>query len=427
MTYLLPIVIATPFVVFCLLGTLWLSGVALSEKAIVAITHAGLFVSTICLARLLPSFFTGGTRFHSADWFRVGEYHFSIELELSRLATFPSLLAVLLLGLITHFSSRYIHRDRGFLRFFLMLNLFASGILTVFIGGALDVMLVGWELVGISSVFLIAFFQEREQPVAGALRAFITYRTCDIGLLVAIVLMHRFTGNASLEDISKLTSQQATLVACLLVLASLGKSAQFPFSGWLPKAMEGPTPSSAAFYGALSIHAGAFLLLKARHLLEMSPATCWGIVIIGAATTLQATLSSRAAADAKSALALGAQAQVGLIFIEIGLGWDKLALWHLCAHSVLRTLEFLRAPSTLHTYHSMHAAAGGHIPATGQFYNRFIPESLRLMLYRVALDHGWVDTVLYRFILGSLIAVVNIILTAEQRMAPIQEKGLQDD
>lgn len=427
MTYLLPIVIATPFVVFCLLGTLWLSGVALSEKAIVAITHAGLFVSAICLLRLLPSFFIGGTRFHSADWFRVGEYHFSIDLDLSKLATFPSLLAVLLLGLITHFSSRYIHRDRGFLRFFLMLNLFASGILTVFVGGALDVMLVGWELVGISSVFLIAFFQEREQPVAGALRAFITYRTCDIGLLVAIVLLHRITGNASLDDISRLTSQQATLVASLLILASLGKSAQFPFSGWLPRAMEGPTPSSAAFYGALSLHAGAFLLLKARHLLEMSPATCWAIVIIGAATTLQATLSSRAVADAKSALAFGAQAQVGLIFIEIGLGWDKLALWHLCAHSVLRTMQFLRAPSTLHAYHSMHAAAGGHIPATGQFYDRFIPKSLRIKLYRVAFDHGWVDTVLVRFILGPLVAVVNVFLMAEQRMAPIQEKGLQDD
>jgi NAD(P)H-quinone oxidoreductase subunit 5 len=159
----------------------------------------------------------------------------------------------------------------------------------------------------------------------------------------------------------------------------------------------------------------------------MSPATCWAIVIIGAVTTLQATLSSRAVADAKSALALGAQAQVGLIFIEIGLGWDKLALWHLCAHSVLRTLEFLRAPSTLHAYHSMHAAAGGHIPATGQFYDRFIPESLRLTLYRVALDHGWVDTLLFRFFLGPLVAVVNIILMAEQRMAPIQEKGLQDD
>jgi hypothetical protein len=75
----------------------------------------------------------------------------------------------------------------------------------------------------------------------------------------------------------------------------------------------------------------------------------------------------------------------------------------------------------------MHAAAGGHIPATGQFYDRFIPESLRLKLYRVALDHGWVDTLLFRFFLGPLVAVVNIILMAEQRMAPIQEKGLQDD
>lgn len=424
MSTLLPIAVFAPLAVFVLLGAGWMLGIRAGERHLVRTTKAGLLVSAGCQLAMLPAFVNGGTKFHTADWFRAGEYHFPIELDLSRLATFPALLAVFLLGLIAHFSARYIHRDPGFFRFVLLLNLFASGILVVFTAGSLDILIAGWEAVGISSVFLIGFFQHREQPVAGALRAFATYRVCDIGLLIAAVVLHHEAGSASFRAIDDLHGNAATVVAFLLVLASLGKSAQFPFTSWLPRAMEGPTPTSAAFYGALSIHAGAFLLLRSRHLLEHTPAAAWAVVAIGALTTLQATLSSRVSSDAKTALALGAQAQVGLIFVEIGLGWSTLALWHLGTHSVLRTLEFLRAPSVLHEYHRIHSAAGGEIPPTGQHFQKWIPAGVRLRLYRLALDQGQLDYFVQRLVANPVGRLTDALVRIETRMArvPGEEK-----
>ncbi|MFM7320152.1 MAG: hypothetical protein ACKO5K_01340 [Armatimonadota bacterium] len=141
----LPIAVFAPFAVFLILGVAWLAGLAPTERVAVRATQAGLGLSATGLLALLPSFPTGGTRVVLGDWFRAGEYHFPLELETSRLATFPALMAVFLLALIAHFSKRYIHRDPGFHRFFLLMNLFATGILLLFTAGSLDVLIGGWE------------------------------------------------------------------------------------------------------------------------------------------------------------------------------------------------------------------------------------------------------------------------------------------
>jgi hypothetical protein len=115
---------------------------------------------------------------------------------------------------------------------------------------------------------------------AEALRAFVTYRVCDVGLLTAGVVLHHAVGSGDFDRVfsgawptavSLVPPETAATAALLLVLAALGKSAQVPVSGWLPRAMEGPTPSSAIFYGALSIHAGADLLLRCAPLLDAAP------------------------------------------------------------------------------------------------------------------------------------------------------------
>ena len=103
------------------------------------------------------------------------------------------------------------------------------------------------------------------------LRVFAVYRACDIGLLVGLFAMHHWAGTASFYNgLPKLSGAQGVIVCLLLLLAASGKAAQVPFSGWLPRAMEGPTPSSAIFYGAISIHAGAYLLLRVQPLLSQS-------------------------------------------------------------------------------------------------------------------------------------------------------------
>ena len=133
----------------------------------------------------------------------------------------------------------------------------------------------------------------------------------------------------------------------MLLVAAAGKSALVPFSGWLPRAMEGPTPSSAVFYGALSVHLGAFLLLRVSPILDLSPWLCAAVVVAGLATAVFAAVAGRVQTDIKSALSFASLTQVGIIVAEIGLGLRYLALVHILGHGCLRTLQFLRAPTLL--------------------------------------------------------------------------------
>ena len=150
----------------------------------------------------------------------------------------------------------------------------------------------------------------------------------------------------------------------LLIVAVAGKSALLPFSGWLPRAMEGPTPSSAVYYGSLSIHAGCFLLLRAAPLLEQAPAARLLAGGLGAATALFAAITTRVQSDVKSSLAYASLTQVGIIVVEIALGWYTIAFLHLAGHACFRLLQFLSAPNVLHDLHGIEAAMGDR-PAPG--------------------------------------------------------------
>src|SRR6185436_4924258 len=125
-----------------------------------------------------------------------------------------------------------------------------------------------------------------------------------------------------------LTGPNATIIAVLLIVAVAGKSALLPFSSWLPRAMEGPTPSSAVYYGSLSIHAGCFLLLRSAPLLEHAAAARWLAGGLGATTAIFAAVTTRVQSDVKSSLAYAALTQVGIIVVEISIGWYTIAFVH---------------------------------------------------------------------------------------------------
>ena len=160
-----------------------------------------------------------------------------------------------------------------------------------------------------------------------------------------------------------MTSQQALFVGILLLIAAAGKSALIPFSGWLPRAMEGPTPSSAVFYGALSVHLGTFLLLRVGPVLDASPVLSAAVVILGFSSAVYGVLVGRVQSDVKTALAFASLTQVGIITAEIGLGFRYIPLIHIIGHACLRTLQLVRAPTLLHDYHLLENAIGGHLHA----------------------------------------------------------------
>ncbi len=413
---LLLIAVFAPLAVFLLIGAGWLLGWTPSERTIArttAVTFAGAAVAVALLFRAMVAAGWAPIRVELGNWFSVEGYSFPLTLLADQLSLPLLALTVVLAGVIASFSFRYLHRDKGFFRFFVCLHLFAFGAALSFTAGSFDLLIAGWETVGLTSVLLIAFFNERPDPVRNSLRVFAVYKVTDVGLIVGVFLLHHFAGSVSAHGLvtdawlisgTALSVPAATLVGLLLVLAAAGKSAQFPFSGWLPRAMEGPTPSSAIFYGAIAVHLGIYLLLRAEPILQASPYVPAIVVALGLVTALQATLSGRAASDAKTLLSYSALAQVGVIFMEVGFGLERIALIHMIGHAAVRTLQFLRAPSMLHDYHRVHAAAGGHFAKTGAHYEAALPEGLRNWLYRLAIDRCHLDTMLDRFVAGPFTA-----------------------
>ncbi|HEY3835438.1 MAG TPA: proton-conducting transporter membrane subunit [Bryobacteraceae bacterium] len=408
---LLLFAILAPGAMFGFLSILWLAGIVPVERLIGRLTGVTFGASLLALAPVVWKVAAGGFPVAIAfgNWFTVEDYHFPLVLLADRLSLPFLALTVILSGLIGQFSATYLHRERGFLRFFVLLHLFAFGSLLAFSAGSFDLLAAGWEMVGITSVLLIAFFQQRTAPVENAVRVFGIYRACDIGLLVGIFAMHHWAGTASFDQgLPILTANQSAIVSLLLLMAAAGKAAQIPFSGWLPRAMEGPTPSSAVFYGAISIHAGAYLLLRVQPMLSHSTLATGLVIVIGMLTAIHGTMVGRASADAKTSLAYASLTQVGVIFVEIGLGWNGLAVAHILGHAMVRTLQFLRAPSMLHDYHQMHSAVGGEFAPTGRHLDEMIPESAQLWLYRWSLDRGHLDTVLDRWIIGPLLRLSSL-------------------
>lgn len=290
------------------------------------------------------------------DWLRIDDFFIPAVLLIDKVSVAISLFAAFVTALIARFSRTYLHKEAGFIRFFVLLAIFATGTQLVAFAGALELFFAGWELLGISSAFFIGFFHERAEPVRSSIRAFATYRLSDAGLLIATVAALQLLGTARFSAFgaaAALPPLQSTALALLFLLSAMGKSAQLPFSGWLPRAMEGPTPSSALFYGAVSIHAGLFLLLRVWPLMEVSILARGIGVVIGLSTAIYASLVVRVHTDAKGALAHATLSQVGLILAEICLGWTTLALTHLICHAFLRLGQYLKAPNTIHDSHRL--------------------------------------------------------------------------
>jgi len=350
-------------------------------------------------------------------------YHFALKLMFDRLSVPFVILTFLLCGTISAFATRYLHREPGFNRFFVLYAFFVLGMTLASLAGTIETLFTGWEIVGVTSALLVAYFQERQGPVRNGLRVWSVYRISDAALLLAAILMHHLVGQGDFALLmgngawpyghAMLTSSQALLIGSLLLVAAAGKSALVPFSGWLPRAMEGPTPSSAIFYGALSVHLGAFLLLRVSAIIELSLALKIAVVTVGLVSAAFAALASRVQTDIKSALSFASLTQVGIIVAEIGLGLDYLALAHIIGHACLRTLQFLRASSLLQDYRSMENAIGGRL--TPQPASAAPPSPLQVRLYRFALERGYLDTILTNYVAGPVLKVFRACDSLERR------------
>ncbi len=424
------IVLLAPTVLLIVLGGRALMGRPLSESATNTWTYGTIMTGFLASITIVVMMLAVGTRLVTLElgnWVVIPEQHFHFHLKFifDRLSVPFVILSFMLCGTVGAFTSRYLHREPGFTRFYVCYAVFTLGMVLSSLAGTIEVLFFGWELVGLSSALLVAYFQERQAPVRNGLRVWSIYRVADAAFLVAALTLHHLTGAGDFAGLmgsgswpdgtATLTASQASFVGLLLLVAAAGKSALIPFSDWLPRAMEGPTPSSAIFYGALSVHLGSYLLLRVQPILALSPWLGGLVVVIGLATALYAALAARVQPDIKTALAFASLTQVGIITAEIGLGLSYIALVHILGHACLRTLQLLRAPTLLHDYHTLENAIGSRLHRPPSIWTRWLSPGLRTRIYRAALERGYLDAWLNEWIVAPFLAVFRMCDRWERR------------
>jgi len=268
--------------------------------------------------------------------YQTDDFVFVIQFYYDYITAVYSIVGALVFFLVARFSRYYMHRDEGFKRFFNTILFFLTGYNLIIFSGNFETLFIGWEFIGLSSFLLIAFYRNRYLPVKNGFKVLSVYRISDIALILAMWMMHHLTHqNINFTQLAeaKATADQlqhngmALFIAIMFVLAAVAKSAQLPFTTWLPRAMEGPTSSSAIFYGSLSVHIGVFVLLRTYPFWQQMAGIKIAIIIIGALTGIMATLIARVQATVKTQIAYSSAAQIGIIFIEVALGFT---FWHWC-------------------------------------------------------------------------------------------------
>lgn len=317
-------------------------------------------------------------------WLASGGLEVPLSLTLDPLGLLLATLVAVICLATLRFSVPYMHREPGFRRFFLVLSLFTGAMLLIVTAGNAVLTFVGWELAGISSYLLIGFVQERPQATENATRAFVTNRIGDAGFLLAIFLSFAWLGGVEWPDLGARVAQLDSLEAGLLLmgflLAAFAKSAVLPFSAWIARALEGPTPSSAVFYGSLMVHAGVYLLIRCEPLLAEATALMPLVALTGLATALYGWLVGLTQADVKSGLIFSTTAQVGLMMLWCGLGWFDLATAHLVLHALWRAYQFLHAPALMHWMDAPVKALTGRL-------------AHQRLLFTAALQRFWLDPI----------------------------------
>ncbi len=255
-------------------------------------------------------------------------------------ALLSTLVAVVCM-LVMVYAVGYMSKDNEKVRFFATLLLFASAMQTLVLAGDWILLLAAWELIGLSSYLLIGFWYRRPGITPAATRAFLTTRSADLGLYVAVFILIANAGSSDIATTLNTGGNAAIVAGLLLLVAAMGKSAQTPLHDWLQRAMAGPTPVSALLHSATLVAAGAILLIRTAPMLP--PDTLLVIGIVGGITAVVAGLIALGERDLKRLLAASTSSQYGLMLVAVGAGVPLAALLHLIAHAAFKSSLFLGA------------------------------------------------------------------------------------
>lgn len=340
---------------------------------------AAQYVTTglLFLAALLSwiVFFTHGPEtqhIHILDFIQSGTLDTSWSIRLDRLTSTMLIVVTSVSALVHLYSFGYMAHDENFsedqnykARFFAYLSFFTFAMLMLVTADNLVQMFFGWEGVGVASYLLIGFYWKKQSAGAAAIKAFVVNRVGDFGFALGIFGLFMLTDSidfdvifASAPELAETSIRflwtdwnAANLLAFLLFVGAMGKSAQLILHTWLPDAMEGPTPVSALIHAATMVTAGVFLVCRMSPLMEFAPEATAFITFLGATTAFFAATVGLVQNDIKRVIAYSTCSQLGYMFVAAGVGVYSVAMFHLFTHAFFKAMLFLGAGSVIHGMH----------------------------------------------------------------------------
>ncbi len=298
----------------------------------------------------------------SVTWLQTGGHEITVGTMVDGL-TAMMLLVVTLISLLVHvYSSDYVHGDRRFTHYYAFLSLFTASMLMFVLTENTLQLIVGWELVGLCSFALIGHWWEEKPNSDAALKAFLTNRVGDVGLLVGMTILYFAAGGTF--DITTINTMANTgqidhlpllVAACCLITAVMSKSGQFILHTWLPDAMAGPTPVSALIHAATMVVAGIYMVARLYpvfwHGLSIGSANINLLAVVGTITLFFGALLAFVQSDIKKVLAYSTVSQLGFMVMALGVGAWTAAVFHLFTHAMFKACLFLGAGSMSHACH----------------------------------------------------------------------------
>ena len=344
----------------------------IGDKAAQISTTGLLFLSALLSWVVFLSFDGQTESIQILRWIESGTLSTDWAIRIDRLTTIMLIVITTVSALVHLYSIGYMADDEHFRegesyrpRFFSYLSFFTFAMLMLVTSDNLLQLFFGWEGVGVASYLLIGFYIRKQSAGAAAIKAFVVNRVGDFGFLLGIFALYLVADSIKFEDIfligPELASMKlhflwrdwnaANLIAFLLFVGAMGKSAQLILHTWLPDAMEGPTPVSALIHAATMVTAGVFLICRMSPIMEFAPDTMGFIVFLGASTAFFAATVGLVQNDIKRVIAYSTCSQLGYMFVAAGLGVYSVAMFHLLTHAFFKAMLFLGAGSVIHGMH----------------------------------------------------------------------------
>ncbi len=363
------IVLFAPLLGAIIAGLFWR---AIGEKPAQVIATALLFLSAILSWVIFLTHDGGVQQITLMRWIDSGTLSGDWAIRLDRLTAVMLIVITTVAALVHLYSFGYMAHDEHFRddesyrpRFFAYLSLFTFAMLMLVTADNMVQLFFGWEGVGLASYLLIGFYIRKQSAGAAAMKAFIVNRVGDMGLILALMVTFYLVDSIRYDDIFAAVPMlaettvtflwtewnAANLIAFLLFVGAMGKSAQLFLHTWLPDAMEGPTPVSALIHAATMVTAGVFLMARMSPLFEYTPQVMSFVVFIGAMTALFAATVGLVQNDIKRVIAYSTCSQLGFMFVAAGVGVYSVAMFHLLTHAFFKAMLFLGAGSVIHGMH----------------------------------------------------------------------------